>query len=178
MREWQADLLRAFDDDALDETALLGRIASVARTLGFEHCAYGIRVPWPVTKPRLVLLNDYPLAWQRRYHEAGYLGVDPTVRQCERSRSPVVWSDAVFASTTADFYGTKSLGLNYGVLFTAWGVAGILGPYIGARVFDATGEYRYAFFIAGGLAIVALVSLLFARAPGVVPAKAETRSAS
>ena len=35
---------------------------------------------------------------------------------------------SVFASTTADFYGTKNLGLNYGVLFTAWGAAGILGP--------------------------------------------------
>ena len=36
---------------------------------------------------------------------------------------------SVFASTTADFYGTKNLGLNYGVLFTAWGAAGILGPF-------------------------------------------------
>jgi OFA family oxalate/formate antiporter-like MFS transporter len=72
---------------------------------------------------------------------------------------------SVFASTTADFYGTKNLGLNYGVLFTAWGVAGILGPYIGARVFDATGEYRYAFFIAGGLAVVAFLALLAARVP-------------
>jgi OFA family oxalate/formate antiporter-like MFS transporter len=72
---------------------------------------------------------------------------------------------SVFASTTADFYGTKNLGLNYGVLFTAWGVAGILGPYIGARVFDATGEYRYAFFIAGGLAVGAFLALLAARVP-------------
>ena len=44
---------------------------------------------------------------------------------------------SVFASTTADFYGTKNLGMNYGVLFTAWGAAGILGPAIAARVFDA-----------------------------------------
>ena len=44
---------------------------------------------------------------------------------------------SVFASTTADLYGTKHLGMNYGVLFTAWGAAGILGPAIAARVFDA-----------------------------------------
>ena len=43
---------------------------------------------------------------------------------------------SVFASTMADFYGTKNLGMNYGVLFTAWGAAGILGPAIAARVFD------------------------------------------
>jgi OFA family oxalate/formate antiporter-like MFS transporter len=72
---------------------------------------------------------------------------------------------SVFASTTADFYGTRHLGMNYGILFTAWGVAGILGPMIGARVFDAFGDYRYAFFAAAALACVAFGSLWFAQAP-------------
>ena len=71
---------------------------------------------------------------------------------------------SVFASTTADFYGTKNLGMNYGVLFTAWGAAGILGPMIGARVYDAFGDYRYAFYAAGVLAIVAFVSVTLAAA--------------
>ena len=70
---------------------------------------------------------------------------------------------SVFASTTADFYGTKYLGLNYGLLFTAWGAAGILGPGIAGRIFDQFRDYRYAFYIASGLAIVAAVSLLFAK---------------
>jgi OFA family oxalate/formate antiporter-like MFS transporter len=69
---------------------------------------------------------------------------------------------SVFASTTADFYGTKNLGMNYGVLFTAWGAAGILGPMIGARVFDTFGDYRYAFYAAGVLAVIAFVSLMLA----------------
>src|SRR5262245_11978865 len=72
---------------------------------------------------------------------------------------------SVFASTTADFYGTKNLGLNYGVLFTAWGAAGILGPAIAARVFDRMGDYRYAFFAASALALLAFASLSFVRAP-------------
>jgi OFA family oxalate/formate antiporter-like MFS transporter len=72
---------------------------------------------------------------------------------------------SVFASTTADFYGTKNLGMNYGLLFTAWGVAGVLGPIIAGRVFDAFGDYRYAFYTAGALAIVALASLMAARPP-------------
>ena len=70
---------------------------------------------------------------------------------------------SVFASTTADFYGTKYLGLNYGLLFTAWGAAGILGPGIAGRIFDQFRDYRYAFYIAAGLAIVAAASLLFAK---------------
>ncbi len=72
---------------------------------------------------------------------------------------------SVFASTTADFYGTRHLGLNYGLLFTAWGAAGILGPATAARVFDRFGAYRYAFFIAAGLAVIALGALAVAKAP-------------
>jgi OFA family oxalate/formate antiporter-like MFS transporter len=72
---------------------------------------------------------------------------------------------SVFASTTADFYGTKHLGMNYATLFTAWGTAGIVGPLIGGGVYDATGDYQYAFYAAAGLAAVAFVSLFFARSP-------------
>ena len=72
---------------------------------------------------------------------------------------------SVFASTSADFFGTRHLGMNYGLLFTAYGVAGLLGPIIAGRVFDAFQDYRYAFFIAAGLAGVALISLAFARPP-------------
>lgn len=72
---------------------------------------------------------------------------------------------SVFASTTADFFGTRNLGLNYGVLFTAWGAAGILGPAIAGRAFDRFGDYRVAFFTAGALALVAFASLSMAKAP-------------
>jgi len=77
---------------------------------------------------------------------------------------------SVFASTTADFYGTRFLGMNYGALFTAWGVAGIVGPYIAARVYQATGSYSYAFYGAAGLALIAFISLSFARPPLATPA--------
>jgi OFA family oxalate/formate antiporter-like MFS transporter len=72
---------------------------------------------------------------------------------------------SVFASLTADFYGTKHLGLNYGLLFTAWGFAGILGPAIAGRVFDTFGDYQYAFFSAAVFAILAFLSLQRARQP-------------
>jgi len=77
---------------------------------------------------------------------------------------------SVFASTTADFYGTRNLGMNYGLLFTAWGTAGILGPMIAAQVFDTFGDYRYAFYAAGALALIAFVSLMVARPPGLATA--------
>jgi OFA family oxalate/formate antiporter-like MFS transporter len=76
---------------------------------------------------------------------------------------------SVFASATADLYGTRNLGFNYGVLFTAWGAAGILGPMLAARVYDASGGYRYAFYAASALAVVAFVSLTLARSEGAEP---------
>ena len=72
---------------------------------------------------------------------------------------------SVFASTSADFFGTRYLGLNYGLLFTAYGVAGLIGPLIAGFVFDAFDDYRYAFFTAAGLSVVALVSISLARPP-------------
>jgi MFS transporter, OFA family, oxalate/formate antiporter len=72
---------------------------------------------------------------------------------------------SVFASTTADFFGTKNFGMNYGILFTAWGAAGILGPQIAGRVYDAFGDYRYAFFATSALALIALAALMAARPP-------------
>ena len=72
---------------------------------------------------------------------------------------------SVYASTSADFFGTKNVGFNYGLLLLAWGVAAILGPFLGGRVYVATGEYRYAFFVAAAMSIAALATLAFARSP-------------
>ena len=72
---------------------------------------------------------------------------------------------SVFASTCADFYGTRNMGVNYGLLFSAWGVAGIVGPVIAGRVFDATGTYEVAFYVAAALSVVALAALMLAKPP-------------
>jgi OFA family oxalate/formate antiporter-like MFS transporter len=34
---------------------------------------------------------------------------------------------ALFPSITADYFGVKNLGVNYGLVFTGWGIAGIVG---------------------------------------------------
>jgi OFA family oxalate/formate antiporter-like MFS transporter len=72
---------------------------------------------------------------------------------------------SVNAATCSDFWGTKNAGINYGLLFTAWGVAGIIGPRIGGKLFDKYKDYKMAFYIAGILAIVALISEMFAKKP-------------
>src|SRR6266545_4817480 len=84
---------------------------------------------------------------------------------------------SVNASTTSDFWGTKNAGINYGLLFTSWGVAGIIGPRIGGALFDRYGDYQAAFYIAAALAAVAFISELLARRPKVPAAAAQAQPA-
>ncbi|MDX2154104.1 MAG: OFA family MFS transporter [Bryobacteraceae bacterium] len=63
----------------------------------------------------------------------------------------------------SDFWGTKNAGVNYGILFTAWGVAGIIGPRLGGVLFDRYQNYQAAFHAAAALAGVALVCAWLAR---------------
>jgi OFA family oxalate/formate antiporter-like MFS transporter len=62
---------------------------------------------------------------------------------------------ALFPSATADYFGTKHFGINYGWVFTAYGVAGILGPVVGGVLFDMTQQYLLAFVFAGTLCFIA-----------------------
>ena len=64
---------------------------------------------------------------------------------------------SVNAATAADFWGTKNVGINYGLLFTAWGVAGLLGGRIGGMLYDKYHNYQMAFYTAAVLAAIALV---------------------
>src|ERR1039458_952853 len=78
---------------------------------------------------------------------------------------------SVNGATASDFWGTKNAGLNYGMLFTAWGVAGIIGPRIAGVLFDKYKNYQQAFYWAAGLAAVALICELAAKRPAVPEGK-------
>jgi len=62
---------------------------------------------------------------------------------------------SLFPATAADYWGTKNLGLNYGILFTAWGVGGVFGPNLAGMIADSTGSYTAAYRVAGGLLLFA-----------------------
>src|SRR5262249_33404270 len=53
---------------------------------------------------------------------------------------------SVNGAAASDFWGTKNAGINYGLLFTAWGVAGIIGPRICGVLYDRYQNYLAAFF--------------------------------
>ena len=74
---------------------------------------------------------------------------------------------SVFAATAADFYGTKHLGVNYGLLFLAWGIAGLVSAQLSGFVVDTFGDYRLAFFGATMLSLISLGALLITKPPQV-----------
>jgi OFA family oxalate/formate antiporter-like MFS transporter len=71
---------------------------------------------------------------------------------------------SLFPSTTAGFFGTKNLGVNYGLVFTAWGVGGVFGSMVAGSIVDSAGSYGLAYAIAAGLCVLA-AGLTFATKP-------------
>jgi OFA family oxalate/formate antiporter-like MFS transporter len=70
-------------------------------------------------------------------------------------------------ATTADFYGLRNLGVNYGLVFTAFGIAGVVGPLLGAAINDHFKSYSYAYQISAVMLVAGAVLAMFTKPPGV-----------
>ena len=72
---------------------------------------------------------------------------------------------ALFPSITKDFYGLKNFGMNYGLVFTAWGVGGFMLAKLAGAMYDKTHSFNFAYFTAAGLLVVASLMVFFTKAP-------------
>lgn len=79
---------------------------------------------------------------------------------------------AVFPSITADFYGLKNYGTNYGVLYTSWGIGGAIGSAVVGLSFAHSDSYGLAYTISAAMLGVAVVLALITK-----PVNAEKASA-
>jgi OFA family oxalate/formate antiporter-like MFS transporter len=70
---------------------------------------------------------------------------------------------ALYPAITADFYGTKNLGINYGIIFTAYGAGAVLGPLMAGYFKTFANSYVPAFYVAGSLAFVGIILALFVK---------------
>ncbi|OGV60889.1 MAG: MFS transporter [Lentisphaerae bacterium RIFOXYC12_FULL_60_16] len=68
---------------------------------------------------------------------------------------------ALFPSYAKDLWGLKSFGMNYGILFTAWGVGGLLLPRLQQMLTARSGGGYTSSFIAAGVLLLVGVSLTF-----------------
>ncbi|WP_243337357.1 OFA family MFS transporter [Anaeromyxobacter soli] len=69
-------------------------------------------------------------------------------------------------SFTADYFGTKYMGVNYGWILLAWGVGGVVGPIFVALVKDATGSFSGALPVIAVVLLVAAILPIVTRRPG------------
>lgn len=71
---------------------------------------------------------------------------------------------AVMPAMTADYYGPKNLGLNYGLVFAGWGVAFFV-PQLAGYIKDATKQWDGAFYLSAGLLVAAVLVSRVIRKP-------------
>ncbi len=71
---------------------------------------------------------------------------------------------ALFPTMTADTFGTKYVGQNYGWVFLAYGIGGIFGPMLGGTLGDM-GNFPLAFTICGILCLLAAGIIFLVKTP-------------
>ncbi|HDI58973.1 MAG TPA: MFS transporter [Desulfobacteraceae bacterium] len=72
---------------------------------------------------------------------------------------------SLFPSATKDYYGLKNFGVNYGLVFSAWGAAGFILPRVAQMIVAYTGSSHAAYIMAASLLIVSAVMAVGTEAP-------------
>ena len=76
---------------------------------------------------------------------------------------------ALFPAITADYFGNKRVGSNYGYVFTAYGIAGILGPQLAGLFKDSAQNnadpqvWMAPFIIAGVACLIGALIMIFTK---------------
>jgi len=72
---------------------------------------------------------------------------------------------SLFPSITKDFYGLKNFGMNYGLVFTAWGVGGFMLAKLAGAMYVKYQTFAVAYYGASALLILAAVMTLLVKPP-------------
>jgi MFS family permease len=71
----------------------------------------------------------------------------------------------VISPTIAEFFGTGSHGVLFGIVLASGTIGGAAGPLMAGRTFDVTGSYRIAFLVLILLAVIGFVLITLLRPP-------------
>jgi len=82
---------------------------------------------------------------------------------------------ALFPSITKDFFGLKNFGVNYGLIFTAWGV-GSLMTLVAGKMYDLYQSFEIALYLAGAFLLVTLVLSFILSKPEMAGAAAPSKA--
>ncbi len=72
---------------------------------------------------------------------------------------------SLFPSITKDFYGLRNFGMNYGLVFTAWGLGGFMLSLLAGKVYDASKTFAFAYYCSAGLLVTAAVVTFLVKPP-------------
>jgi nitrate/nitrite transporter NarK len=72
---------------------------------------------------------------------------------------------AVFPAMAKDYYGLKNFAMNYGVLYTAWGLGGFMLSQLAGTIKDATKSFNNAYLLSAAMLIVAAVLMAIIKTP-------------
>lgn len=79
---------------------------------------------------------------------------------------------AMMPSFTADYYGPRNVGANYGIMFTAWGVCGFTVPKYFAGIMkaakeagDLAGGYNQVYFTLAVMSAIGIALVLIVKRP-------------
>ena len=128
MDTWLETLLTSFAHTSSDQQ-LFERIANAAAELGFEYCSFGIKMPLPITNPRIFIFDNYKPEWRSQYQKENYLSIDPTVAHGIRSVLPLIWSESIFQKNPIFWADAEAHGLRTGwtqSCYNSYGVGGML----------------------------------------------------
>ncbi|WP_338844958.1 autoinducer binding domain-containing protein [Massilia sp. W12] len=142
MNSWREDQFQALLEKR-SEQELFDEAAAIAKSMGFEYCAYGIRMPVPISRPAVAMFNNYSLDWQQCYQERGFLEIDPTVQHGLRSVLPLLWSSETVENSPEFWEEARAHGLHFGWAQAARDAAGAVGMLTLARGNDDVSSQEF-----------------------------------
>ena len=76
---------------------------------------------------------------------------------------------SLFPSATKDYFGLKNFGINYGLVFSAWGAGGFIFPRISQMIIAQTGSPEAAYILCAVLLVASSLMALMTKAPKSIP---------
>lgn len=72
---------------------------------------------------------------------------------------------SLFPSVAKDYFGLKNFGINYGLIFSAWGIGGFVFPRVSQMIVAQTGTPQTAYMLCSILLVVSALLSLMTQAP-------------
>jgi MFS family permease len=76
---------------------------------------------------------------------------------------------SLFPSATKDYFGLKNFGMNYGLVFSAWGIGGFIFPRVSQMIVAKTGTPETVYIMSAILLVASAIMSVTTKAPESIP---------